>query len=153
MKTPFITLFVTCFIASSTMATEKDNSSKGHIHSFDVYSAKQDKVEVKKRNIHTYHTFPIHQEKSDNKETALTTILKENTMKLMQLPMETWLNKGIADGKISDTEMKTKTREWINKKGEKGFLENAGQMMDMNGKPVPFVLFKVEVNGMNMYIT
>ena len=33
------------------------------------------------------------------------------------------------------------------------FLENKGQMTDMAGKPVPFVLFKTETPGMNMYIT
>jgi hypothetical protein len=33
------------------------------------------------------------------------------------------------------------------------FLENKGQMADMNGKPVPFVLFKAEAPGMNMYVT
>ncbi|TAL58948.1 MAG: T9SS type B sorting domain-containing protein [Bacteroidetes bacterium] len=33
------------------------------------------------------------------------------------------------------------------------FLENRGQMMDTEGKPVPFVLFKAEVPGMNMYVT
>ena len=29
------------------------------------------------------------------------------------------------------------------------FLENKGQMMDMAGNPVPFVLFKVEAPGVN----
>ncbi|MFO0357619.1 MAG: SBBP repeat-containing protein, partial [Sphingobacteriaceae bacterium] len=33
------------------------------------------------------------------------------------------------------------------------FLENKGQMMDVNSKPVPFVLFKAEAPGMNVYIT
>ena len=33
------------------------------------------------------------------------------------------------------------------------FLENKGQMRNMAGKPVPFVLFKTEAPGMNMYIT
>ena len=33
------------------------------------------------------------------------------------------------------------------------FLENLGQMMDMENNPVPFVLFKAEAPGMNMYIT
>ena len=33
------------------------------------------------------------------------------------------------------------------------FLENKGQMTDMDGKPVPFVLFKAEAPGMDMYIT
>ena len=33
-----------------------------------------------------------------------------------------------------------------------GFLENKGQMTDMNNNPVPFVLFKTEAPGMNMFI-
>ncbi|MBI2271845.1 MAG: SBBP repeat-containing protein [Bacteroidetes bacterium] len=33
------------------------------------------------------------------------------------------------------------------------FLENKGQMYDMTGKPVSFVLFKASVPGMDMYIT
>ncbi|MBI2269529.1 MAG: SBBP repeat-containing protein [Bacteroidetes bacterium] len=33
------------------------------------------------------------------------------------------------------------------------FLENKGQMVDMNGKPVPFVLFKAEAPGVNLFIT
>jgi hypothetical protein len=34
-----------------------------------------------------------------------------------------------------------------------GFLENQGQMMDMEGNPVPFVLFKAEAPGVNLWIT
>ncbi|MDZ4664270.1 MAG: gliding motility-associated C-terminal domain-containing protein [Bacteroidota bacterium] len=33
------------------------------------------------------------------------------------------------------------------------FTENKGQMVDMNGTPVPFVLFKAESPGLNMFIT
>jgi gliding motility-associated-like protein len=33
------------------------------------------------------------------------------------------------------------------------FLENKGQMTDMNHKPVPQVLFKAEAQGMNLYLT
>lgn len=33
------------------------------------------------------------------------------------------------------------------------FLENKGQMADMNGKPVPFVLFKAQARGLDMYVT
>ncbi|MEM4326318.1 MAG: SBBP repeat-containing protein, partial [Candidatus Pacearchaeota archaeon] len=42
---------------------------------------------------------------------------------------------------------------WLSKKGESGFLENRGQMMDMEGRPVPFVLFKAEAPGINLWIT
>ncbi len=38
-------------------------------------------------------------------------------------------------------------------KQEVVFLENKGQMMDMNGKPVPFVLFKTVAPGLNVWIT
>ena len=40
-----------------------------------------------------------------------------------------------------------------NAKQNVSFLENKGQMMDTEGKPVPFVLFKAEASGMNVYIT
>ena len=40
-----------------------------------------------------------------------------------------------------------------NAKQNVNFLENKGQMMDTEGKPVPFVLFKAEAPGMNVYIT
>ncbi|MBK7817502.1 MAG: hypothetical protein IPJ60_08015 [Sphingobacteriaceae bacterium] len=33
------------------------------------------------------------------------------------------------------------------------FTENKGQMVDLNGAPVPFVLFKAESPGLNMFIT
>ena len=51
-----------------------------------------------------------------------------------------------------DADLKKETSEWMRKQPVK-FLENNGQMTDMEGKPVPFVLFKAEVPNMNMYIT
>jgi gliding motility-associated-like protein len=33
------------------------------------------------------------------------------------------------------------------------FIENKGQILDVNARPVPFVLFKAEAPGMNLYIT
>ena len=33
------------------------------------------------------------------------------------------------------------------------FIENKGQMVDMNGNPIPFVLFKIEAEKANMYLT
>ena len=33
------------------------------------------------------------------------------------------------------------------------FIENKGQIVDVNSRPVPFVLFKAEAPGMNLYIT
>ena len=34
-----------------------------------------------------------------------------------------------------------------------GFIENKGQMMDLNNKPAPYVLFKAEVPNLNIWIT
>ena len=47
---------------------------------------------------------------------------------------------------------KEKASQWM-KAQPVQFLENKGQMTDMDGNPVPFVLFKAEAPGMNMYIT
>ncbi|MBI2271835.1 MAG: SBBP repeat-containing protein [Bacteroidetes bacterium] len=43
-------------------------------------------------------------------------------------------------------------RQWMQNQ-KVHFIENKGQMMDANGIPVPFVLFKVEAPGLDMYIT
>lgn len=37
--------------------------------------------------------------------------------------------------------------------GNKGFMENKGQMKDNNGNPLPFVLFCTEAPGLNLWIT
>jgi len=47
---------------------------------------------------------------------------------------------------------KEETEQWIKSQPVR-FLENKGQMTDMNGNPVPFVLFNAEAPGMNIYIT
>ena len=49
--------------------------------------------------------------------------------------------------------IKAKESEWLSSKNEKGFLENCGQMADVQGNPVSFVLFKTESNGFNFWIT
>ena len=43
-------------------------------------------------------------------------------------------------------------RQWLKKQPVR-FLENKGQMKDMSGKGVPFVLFKAELPGLNIFIT
>jgi len=43
--------------------------------------------------------------------------------------------------------------QWLQTKNESGFLQNKGQMMDMDGKPVAFVLFKAEAPGINLWVT
>jgi gliding motility-associated-like protein len=143
-------LLITCFIAGSIMATENGDSSKGYIYSMEGLFAKKDRVEVNKRSRYEYLSLTTKQKKIEDEESAL---MRESVKKLSKAQMETWLRDIHPKGKSSEVEMKAKTKEWISKKGEKGFLENAGQMMDMEGNPVPYVLFKVEVNGMNMYVT
>lgn len=54
---------------------------------------------------------------------------------------------GAKDGDIKNAE------KLLSTKSEKGFIENKGQMVDMGGKPVPFVLFKTEAPGLNFYVT
>jgi len=54
--------------------------------------------------------------------------------------------------KPSDPSLKSKANEWIKNKPA-GFTENKGQMTDMDNKPVPFVLFKTEAPGLDLYIT
>jgi len=48
--------------------------------------------------------------------------------------------------------LKNKTTTWAKNIPVK-FIENKGQMVDMNNQPVPFVLFKAEAPGINIYIT
>jgi hypothetical protein len=56
------------------------------------------------------------------------------------------------DSKKALPQQKEQAFEWMQNQPVK-FLENRGQMIDMNNEPVPFVLFKAEATGMNMYIT
>ncbi len=55
--------------------------------------------------------------------------------------------------KHNDAALKEQASKWLSTKNEKGFLENRGQMMDMEGNPVPFVLFKTEAPGLNLWLT
>ena len=52
----------------------------------------------------------------------------------------------------SEPDLKDQAQQWLQNRPVE-FLENKGQMTDMSGNPVPFVLFKAEVPGMDMYIT
>jgi hypothetical protein len=52
-----------------------------------------------------------------------------------------------------DPVLKSKAEQFLSASGEKGFLENRGQMMDMEGNPVPQVLFKTEAPGLNIWVT
>lgn len=48
---------------------------------------------------------------------------------------------------------KAEAQQWLSTQNQKGFIENRGQMTDMDGKPVPFVLFRTEAPGLNFWIT
>ncbi|MBI2268818.1 MAG: SBBP repeat-containing protein [Bacteroidetes bacterium] len=56
------------------------------------------------------------------------------------------------NNKTGTPDSKEQIRHWMQNQSVK-FLENKGQMTDMEGNPVPFVLFKAEVPGLDMYIT
>jgi len=58
---------------------------------------------------------------------------------------------GDGSGK-ADPQLKTRVDQWIAKQPVE-FIENKGQLLDMNYRPVPFVLFKAEARGLDMYIT
>lgn len=55
--------------------------------------------------------------------------------------------------KVTDPKLKAQAQQWISAQQQPGFLENKGQMMDSEGKPTPFILFKTEAPGVNMYVT
>ena len=74
---------------------------------------------------------------------------------LVPLLMSAFVYAGLPPEQYSDGNSpheKEKVSQWM-KAQPVQFLENKGQMTDMDGKPVPFVLFKAEALGMNMYIT
>src|ERR1051326_6916980 len=51
-----------------------------------------------------------------------------------------------------DSEIKEKAKQWAGS-GPVKFVENKGQLADMDGDPVPSVLFKAEAPGINTFIT
>jgi hypothetical protein len=55
--------------------------------------------------------------------------------------------------KVTDPKLKAQAQQWMSVQQSTGFLENKGQMMDSEGKPVPFILFTTEAPGVNMYVT
>ena len=62
---------------------------------------------------------------------------------------------------VTQTDIKKKEEKTVSKDKFNSFLkskpvrfiENKGQIVDVNARPVPFVLFKAEAPGMNLYIT
>ncbi|MCO6500827.1 MAG: SBBP repeat-containing protein [Vicingus serpentipes] len=59
----------------------------------------------------------------------------------------------LPNNKLSDAELKAKASKYISEQKSSGFMENLGQMMDTEGKSVPFVLFKAEATNLNFWIT
>lgn len=56
--------------------------------------------------------------------------------------------------KALDSELQAKAEKCMAKQQSSiGFLENKGQMVDMNGRPIPFVLFRLETPDMDIYVT
>lgn len=53
----------------------------------------------------------------------------------------------------SQDSIKHSNELWLKAQGNLGFLENKGQMRDLNGQPVPHVLFKAEAPELNLWIT
>ncbi|MBI2268748.1 MAG: SBBP repeat-containing protein [Bacteroidetes bacterium] len=52
----------------------------------------------------------------------------------------------------NEAELKKQAQQWL-KEQPVQFTENKGQMTDMQGKPVPFVLYQVTAPGMNLFVT
>ncbi|MBI2269499.1 MAG: SBBP repeat-containing protein [Bacteroidetes bacterium] len=57
------------------------------------------------------------------------------------------------NNKITDPQIKARVSRWMAHEGTIGFEENKGQMADMDGKPLPYVFFKISAPGITMYIT
>ena len=49
--------------------------------------------------------------------------------------------------------LKEKTVALFSQKGQLSFQENKGQLRDEKGNPIPYVLFKAEVDGFNLWVT
>lgn len=58
-----------------------------------------------------------------------------------------------SDSMNEKTELQGLAKQWMTTSSEKGFIENQGQMVDMNGQIASSVLFKTEAPGLNLWIT
>ncbi|MBI2271840.1 MAG: hypothetical protein HYU69_15975, partial [Bacteroidetes bacterium] len=56
-------------------------------------------------------------------------------------------------GEHSDPDQKAKAEELMARQKPLGFQENKGQMTDMEGNPVPNVLYKVSSPGLDIFVT
>ncbi|MBI2271475.1 MAG: SBBP repeat-containing protein [Bacteroidetes bacterium] len=57
------------------------------------------------------------------------------------------------NNKITDPQIKARANEWLSEQTALGFIENKGQMADINGEPAPYVLFKTELPGLIIWVT
>ncbi|MBI2271144.1 MAG: gliding motility-associated C-terminal domain-containing protein [Bacteroidetes bacterium] len=55
--------------------------------------------------------------------------------------------------KPGNSALKEKAQEWMQKQPVVAFLENKGQMTNESGNPIPFVLFKAQMPGLDIYLT
>ncbi|MBI2268943.1 MAG: SBBP repeat-containing protein [Bacteroidetes bacterium] len=58
-----------------------------------------------------------------------------------------------AHGQMKDSDSELKARQWVKNQMQLGFEENKGQMVDMDGKPTPYVLFKAETPNIIIWVT
>jgi len=59
----------------------------------------------------------------------------------------------LAGSGANDSALRAKVTQWMSNTGGLRFLENKGQMMDMQRKPVPNVLYEASGGGMDVYVT
>jgi len=59
----------------------------------------------------------------------------------------------LAGSGANDSALRAKATQWMSNTGGLRFLENKGQMMDMQRKPVPNVLYEASSRGMDVYVT
>ncbi|MBL7893021.1 MAG: hypothetical protein JNL63_10350 [Bacteroidia bacterium] len=58
-----------------------------------------------------------------------------------------------ADNTNTDPQIKARASEWMSQQTPFGFIENKGQMADINGEPAPYVLFKAELPNLDIWVT
>jgi hypothetical protein len=75
-------------------------------------------------------------------------------MMVSVLPAMHCLMPFLCSGSNGETDgAKAGAQQWLSTQNQRGFLENCGQMTDMDGKPVPFVLMRTEAPGLIVWLT
>ncbi|MBI2271983.1 MAG: hypothetical protein HYU69_16715, partial [Bacteroidetes bacterium] len=54
---------------------------------------------------------------------------------------------------VNSPNLKAQTHDWLAKQNQFGFRENKGQILDSENNPAPYVLYKAEVPGLNIWVT